>query len=535
MDVLAIFPEWLITHGAALMVVLPLMMGALCAVLPNERLAWLLVMIVTLICAVTGLGVLLTIMGGDTMSYAMGGWDPPKGIALEIDGLSAPVMLLISVMAVLCSIYALPATIAEVEPRKRAPFYAAFLVCFAGLLGMVATGDAFNVFVFLEVSSISTYVLVAMGSSRDRRALHSAYRYLILGSIGATFFVIGIGFLYMETGTLNMADMARVLRELDGGSRVSQVAFGFIIVGLGLKLAMFPLHMWLPGAYAHSPTYVTAFLASTATKAALYLLIRFIFTVFDPNVDYVAVIVTRLIVGVAVVGMLFASLQAIFQTDIRRALAYSSVAQVGYMLLGIGLATAGSVSAGYLHLINHAVIKGALFIAVGAFWYRFGITRVADMRGLGKTMPLTMGAFMIAGLSLIGLPFTAGFVSKYNLASAAADKGWWWAVAVIMFTSIFAIIYIGQMLKVAYFDDPHEIDGVAVVRNEAPLAMLIPLWILAGLSIVIGMGFDGGFVVEASEGAAKAIGFGPFVDGGFGFTAELNGLPENGLSAEVAP
>lgn len=528
MDVLSLFPDWILIHGAALIVVLPLLLGVIVAIMPSERLAWITTLIVTLICAVTGLGLLLTVMGGSEISYALGGWDPPHGIGFVIDGLNAPVLVLISLMAVLCTLYALPAVIAEVEPSKRAPFYAGFLICFAGLLGMVVTGDAFNVFVFLEVSSISTYVLVAMGASRDRRAIHAAYRYLILGSIGATFFVIGIGFLYMETGTLNMVDMARVLRELDGGSRVSQVAFGFIIVGLGLKLAMFPLHMWLPGAYAHSPTFVTAFLASTATKAALYLLIRFMFTVFDPNIDYVMTILTRLIIGVAVLGMLLASLQAIFQTDIRRLLAYSSVAQVGYMLLGVGLGTAAGVSAGYLHLMNHALIKGALFIAVGAFWYRFGITRITDLRGLGKTMPVTMGAFTIAGLSLIGLPFTAGFVSKVNLAQAAAAKGWWWAVGVIMVTSIFAIIYIGQMLKCAYFDDPPEINGVQVARNEAPLMMLIPLWILAALSIVIGMGFDGGWVVKAAEGAAEAVGLGPFVDGGFGFTASLDGAPAGG-------
>ena len=147
-------------------------------------------------------------------------------------------------------VYGMPATVAEIEPKKRAPFYAAFLICFAGLMGMVVTGDAFNVFVFLEVSSISTYALVAMGASRDRRALSASYNYLIMGSIGATFFVIGLGFLYMETGTLNMADMARILADLDGGSRVAKVAFGFIVVGLGLKLAMFPLHTW-PVSYTH--------------------------------------------------------------------------------------------------------------------------------------------------------------------------------------------------------------------------------------------------------------------------------------------
>ncbi|MGB0907831.1 MAG: monovalent cation/H+ antiporter subunit D family protein [Maricaulaceae bacterium] len=503
MDILSYTPEWVLTHGAAFIVVLPLLMAAIVAIMPSERLAWITAMIVTLLCSLCAFALLAVILGGDSITYAMGGWDPPYGIAYVVDGLSAPVLLLISAMGVLCTLYALPAVRAEVEPKKRAPFYAAFLVCFAGLLGMVITGDAFNVFVFLEVSSISTYVLVGMGASRDRRALAASFNYLILGSIGATFFVIGLGFLYMETGTLNMADMARILADLDGGSRVAQVAFGFIIIGLGLKLAMFPLHIWLPGAYAHSPSFVTVFLASTATKAALYLLLRFTFTIFDVSFDYVATVVMSLLVGFGVVGMMLASLQAIFQTDARRTLAYSSVAQVGYMLLGVGLGTAAGVAAGYLHLLNHAVIKGGLFIAIGAFWYRFGITRISDFKGLSKTMPLTMGAFTISGLSLIGVPFTAGFVSKVNLVMAAADKGWWWAVGVIVITSVLAIIYIGNMLRMAYFENPPEIDGVVVARNEAPLMMLIPMWILALLSIAIGINAD--FLTEVANGAANVL------------------------------
>ena len=434
----------------------------------------------------------------------MGGWAPPHGISLVIDALNAPVLVLIAVMSFITVIYAMPATIAEIKPNKRAPFYAAFLLCIAGLLGMVVTGDAFNVFVFLEVSSISTYVLVAMGAARDRRALSAAYNYLILGSIGATFFVIGIGFLYMETGTLNMADIGRILADTDGGSRVAKVAFGFIIIGLGLKLAMFPLHTWLPGAYAYSPTPVTAFLASTATKAALYLLLRFTFGVFDPSYSYVADVLMIVLVGLGVIGMIFASLQAIFQTDVRRMLAFSSVAQVGYMLLGIGIATTASVAAGYLHLINHALIKGGLFLALGAMWYRFGITRTEDFKGLAKTMPWTMGAFTILGLSLIGVPFTAGFVSKINLAEAAADAGWTWAVGVIMLTSILALIYIGRILLTAYFESPPKIGGVVVRRNEAPLMMLLPMWALAIASIIIGT-IEGGIVVDAATRAAELL------------------------------
>ena len=503
MDLLSFFPEWVMTHGAALLVVLPLLIGVVLAILPSEKLAWLLAFIVALICSVLAFCLVLQIFGGESLSYSMGGWDPPHGIPYVVDGLSAPLLLLISLMAVLCLFYAWPSVQAEVEPKKRAPFYAAFLVCMAGLLGMVVTGDAFNVFVFLEVSSISTYVLVGMGASRDRRALTASFNYLILGSIGATFFVIGLGFLYMETGTLNMADMARILRDLDGGSRVAQVAFAFIIIGLGLKLAMFPLHVWLPSAYAHSPSFVTAFLASTATKAALYLLLRFTFTIFDVSMDYVGHAVMILLVGFGVAGMIFASLQAIFQTDARRTLAYSSVAQVGYMLLGIGLATAAGAAAGYLHLLNHAVIKGGLFICLGAMWYRFGITRISDFRGLSKTMPWTMGAFTISALSLIGVPFTAGFVSKVNLASAAANEGWWWAVAVIVVTSILAIIYMGNILKEAYFREPPIVNGHVVARNEAPLMMLIPMWALALASIAIGINSD--LLVQAANGAAEIL------------------------------
>lgn len=503
MDLLSFFPEWVLTHGAALLVVLPLMVGVVLAILPSERLAWALAFIVAILCSVVAFSLVLQIFGGESLSYSMGGWDPPHGIAYVVDALSAPVLLLISLMAVLCLLYGWPSVRAEVEPKKRAPFYAAFLVCFAGLLGMVTTGDAFNVFVFLEVSSISTYVLVGMGASRDRRALNASFNYLILGSIGATFFVIGLGFLYMETGTLNMADMARILRDLDGGSRVAQVAYAFIIIGLGLKLAMFPLHVWLPSAYAHSPSFVTAFLASTATKAALYLLLRFTFMVFDVNINYVGQAEMIILVSFGVAGMIFASLQAIFQTDARRTLAYSSVAQVGYMLLGIGLASAAGAAAGYLHLLNHAIIKGGLFICLGAMWYRFGITRVSDFRGLSKTMPLTMGAFTILALSLIGVPFTAGFVSKVNLAIAAANEDWWWAVGVIVITSILAVVYMGNILKEAYFKEPPIIDGAVVARNEAPLMMLIPMWILAITSILIGINSD--LMIEAANGAAQLL------------------------------
>lgn len=499
--------SWLSTHGVAFAVVLPLIMAAVIALFPAiKRLAWLVALVVTVLIAVAAYTVLQVQGDLGAFIYQMGGWAPPHGISLRIDAVNAPILLLIASMGVLSLIYAQPAVAAEVSLERRGPFYAAVLLCIAGLMGMVVTGDAFNVFVFLEVSSISTYTLVAMGANRDRRALSAAFNYLILGSIGATFFVIGVGFLYAETGTLNMQDMRAILANLDGGSRVAQVAFGFIVVGLGLKLAMFPLHTWLPGAYAYSPTVVTAFLASTATKAALYLLYRFSFTVFDPSFDYVATVLTFVVTGLAVTGMIFASLQAFFQTDARRTLAFSSVAQVGYMLLGIGILTAAGLAGSYLHLINHAVVKGGLFLALGAMWYRFGITRISDMSGLSKTMPVTMAAFTILAFSLIGVPFTAGFVSKVALAEAAADRGWWWAVAVIMITSIIALFYMGRMMMVAYFNPPPaeclREDGT-VHRREAPILMLIPIIGLAMMSLAIGL--RGNIILSDLSDAASQV------------------------------
>jgi multicomponent Na+:H+ antiporter subunit D len=505
---LSLFPDWVLTHGPALLVVLPLMIAVLTALSRSEKLAWAATLTTAAVSIFLSAAALQHVFSIGPIDYAMGGWEPPLGISYHIDGLNAPILLLISLIAFFCTLYALPSVVAEVEPKKRPPFYAAFMVSLAGLLGMVTTADAFNVFVFLEVSSISTYVLVAMGSSRDRRALTSAYNYLIMGSIGATFFVIGIGFIYMQTGSLNMIDIAGILQETGAAeSRVTQLAFAFIIIGLGLKLAMFPLHMWLPGAYAYAPSFVTAFLAATATKAALYLLLRFVFTVFDPDWSFVATSLKYLIAGLAIIAMVAASLQAIFQKDVRRLLAYSSVAQVGYMLLGIGMATTLGLTAGYLHLINHAMMKGALFLAVGAFWYRFGITQIDDMRGLGRTMPWTMAAFTVAGLSLIGVPGTVGFVSKLTLVRAAAENGWWWAVGVIAVTSILAIIYIGRVIEHAYFQAPPKYGAVPVVRNEAPLMMLIPLWVLALSALAFGINAE--WTTSIAALAAEVLDAGP--------------------------
>lgn len=504
---LTLAPNWALEHAPALLVIFPFMLAPIVAILPNGRLAWMLSILGTgaaVIFSLILLGLVQTTPTG-VVSYAMGGWAPPMGIEFRVDALNGMILLLVTMMAFLASIFSWPTVLAEIPTRKRSLFYSAFLVCVAGLAGVAITGDAFNMFVFLEISSISTYVLVALGAGRDRRALPAAFEYLVMGTIGATFFVIGVGFLYAATGTLNMVDISQTLPEMTD-SRTVQAGFAFIVVGLGLKAAMWPLHQWLPNAYSYSPSFVTVFLSATATKVALYALIRFLFTVFKPDFAFEQASFGLIFMPLGIAAMVACSFQAVFQTDVRRMLAYSSVAQVGYMLLGISLGTMAGLSAGLFHLLNHAMIKGCLFMAVAGVVLTYQGTHVRDFAGLGRSAPWTMTAFAIAALSLIGVPLTAGFQSKLQLGYALFEQGMWWAVLLVVFSSFLAVIYMGRILEAVFFQPPA---NPRKKRQEAPLLLLIPLWVLALANIWFGIDTELPLGL-ARDAAASAFGLGAF-------------------------
>ncbi|MFQ5565527.1 MAG: monovalent cation/H+ antiporter subunit D family protein, partial [Paracoccaceae bacterium] len=421
------------------------------------------------------------VLAGGPVSYAIGGWAPPMGIEYRIDQANAFMLVLVSVMAALVTTYA-PRSIAdEIAPERQGWFYCVFLLCLTGLLGMAITGDAFNVFVFMEISSLAMYILIAMG--RDRRALVSAYQYLVIGTIGATFYVIGAGLLFTMTGTLNLVDIAGRLENIEN-TRPVIAALAFIGVGIGLKLALFPLHLWLPNAYAYAPSAATAFIASTATKVAVYLLLRFFFSIFGIGFAFGDTQVAPMLLVLAVAGMIVPSLVAIFQTNVKRMLAYSSVAQIGYIMLGIALVSQTGLTGGISHLFNHAIIKGTLFLAIGCMVYATGITRIEQMAGIGRTMPLTMGAFVLAGLGLIGVPGTAGFVSKWFLIMGAVEQGLWWLAAVIVITSLLAVIYVGRIVEIAWFREPV---GAAGTPRNPPPEMLAVTWVLAAATVWVGL------------------------------------------------
>ena len=485
------------THLPVLQVALPLIAAPVCVLLQRGRLAW---GFTTLVCwGLLAIAALLLdqVMSSGPISYRLGGWAPPIGIEYRLDGVNAFVLLILAGTAALMMPYARQSVEREVAPDRRHLFYAMFLLALTGLLGIVATGDAFNIYVFLEISSLASYVLIAQG--RRRRALTASYQYLIVGTIGASLILVGIGFLYAKTGTLNIADLAVRVHAL-GETPAILAAFAFITVGVLIKLALFPFHVWLPNAYAYAPSMVSAFLAATATKVGTYMLLRFVFTVFGAPFAFGSLPLKEMLLSLSLLAVLAGSLAALFQTDLKRLLAFSSVGQIGYLGVGIGLASVTGVTGALVHVFNHALMKGGLFLAVGAIAYRLGATDLSALNGLGRRMPFTMAAVVIGGLGLVGVPVTSGFVSKWYLVQGAFEAGLWPVALFVLVGSLVALAYVGRLVEAAYFRPPPP-DAEPV--REAPWAMQFSTWALIAGSVYFGLHTE--LTVGIAERAAAML------------------------------
>jgi len=486
-----------LTHLPILQVIVPLLAAPLCLILRRSSLVWLFSLIVSTMAFVISILLLQQVMTSGTIVYELGGWDAPWGIEYRIDELNAFLLLIITAISSVVLLAAQTSISKEIPEERHTLFYTLYLLSLTGMLGIVATGDAFNVFVFLEISSLSAYALIALGE--DRRALWASFQYLIMGTIGATFILIGIGLMYQMTGTLNMEDLSRRLPEV-AQTRTVFVSFAFVIVGICLKLALFPLHLWLPNAYTYAPSIVTAFFAATATKVAIYLLIRFTFSIFGLSFSFTTLPLQILFMALGLSGIFVASTAAIYQTNVKTLFAYSSIAQIGYMIVGFSVSTVTGLTATLLHVFNHALMKGALFLALGAVMYRIGSVQLSQFQGLGRQMPLTMAAIVIGGLSLIGVPLTVGFVSKWYLLMALIEQGWWPVAVLVVLGSLLAVVYVWRIVEMAYFK-PQLVGREAV--KEAPLSFLIPIWILVMANIYFGI--DTRLSVQVAQAAAQSL------------------------------
>ena len=466
----------------ALIVVVPL---AAAAIVPlagylSKSLAKLVTIAALLISNISAAAVLIHVLDEGTLNYHFGGWEPPWGIEYVYDPLSSVMALLVAFVALVVAVYAGPFLERDAK-FKTGIFYSLFLLLTVGLLGMMVTGDAFNLYVFLEISSLAGYALIAAGG---RKATVAAFRYLLIGTIGASFYLLGIGYIYGVTGTLNMADMVERLVPLMD-SPVIIVAIVMIVVGLGIKMALFPLHGWQPDAYTYAHPAAAALIAGVMAKVPAYVVLRFFFFVMSASagpVDKALQIMGML----AAAGIIVGSIMAIAQKDFRRMLAYSSVAQIGYIIVGFAIGNSLALIGAILHIINHGIMKSCLFLIAGGVKWRTGEHSIDKFMELNKKMPLTMGALMIAALSMVGLPPTAGFFSKLYLVLGAIESGMWFYVIIIIISSLLNAVYFFRILENVYMKKPiNEIkDRKQGGMFELPLQMLVPIIVL-GLGILI--------------------------------------------------
>ncbi|MCF2207839.1 monovalent cation/H+ antiporter subunit D family protein [Halobacterium salinarum] len=382
--------------------------------------------------------------GPARIAYVVGGFETPFGIELVVDGLSATVLVLIAVVSLGVLAYARRA-----GPRSNA-FYAIYMLLVAGLSGMTVTADLFNMYVFLEITGLTAYALVAAGE--DSRSTVAALKYLLVGTFGASLFLLGIGYAYVGTGTLNMADLAVKLADAD--PVLAQAAFALIVVGLFIKVAVFPLHTWQPDAYAGAPDTVSALISALVSTVAAYALLRVVYTVFGAGFLDSTPVARGILIGGAVVSIVAGSLLAVSQSEIKRVLAYSSVSQFGLILAAIAIGNDTALTGAAIHLVGHAVMKGGLFLTAGVVATETGARTIDEFDGLADRSPVAAGAFGVLAVSMVGVPPTVGFAGKWYIAIGAAEAGSWALLAVIVASTLLTLAYFLRLVERMFFRAP---------------------------------------------------------------------------------
>jgi multicomponent Na+:H+ antiporter subunit D len=450
------------------------------------------------------------IIGGvnEPISYKIGGWEPVNGIPIAIylvlDGFSVFMLCIINLLAFLSGFYAI-SYIRKYTAENN--FYALFSLMVAGMNGVVLTGDLFNLFVFLEIAVIASYALVAFGIEKEE--LEASFKYQVLGGLASLLILFGIGLLYWNTKTLNIADISVIIKTSAYNKFLifSQLV---LIAGFGLKAAIIPFHAWLPDAHSSAPSPISSMLSGVLIKAiGIYAIIRLFFNMFAISHE-IAITITTL----GILSMVIGSLLAIGQWDIKRMLAYSSISQIGYIIMGVGVGlmilTSGgnktiaalSIFGGLFHLVNHAVFKGLLFLSAGAVEYRTGIRDLNKLGGLAGKMPVTSSSSLIASLSISGMPPFNGFFSKLVIIIAAIQGHYYWLAAIAIIISIITLAYFLKLQKNTFYGKAS--DKTNNIK-EVPFTMCFSMIVLAVLCLALSLLIIPGIREAVMEPVVNAI------------------------------
>jgi multicomponent Na+:H+ antiporter subunit D len=438
--------------------------------------AWIVLLVTTALAA----GLVARLLAGGPFSYGLGGWVAPYGIELRFDHFSAWVLPL-AALFVLIVPFAWRYLDGVVPVARRPAFYALLLLNCGGMVGFSVSGDLFNLFVFMEVVSLSSYALVAVGGRG--LAAWAALKYLLIGAVSSLLMLFAVSLLFALTGSLNIADVAVVLREV-GGTAPVMVAFAALAVSFMVKAALFPVHVWLPDAHAIAPSPVSAVLSGMVVKVGIIGMLR-VYQLFFASGVLGLEAFNLTLVWLGAISIVGAAFLAIFQDDIKLMLAYSTISNVGYIVLGLGLASPYALIGAAVHVFNHALIKATLFLAAGAILHRTGYRTLSDLRGVGRTMPQTSAAMAIGAVAIVGLPPTAGFVCKWYIALGAFEANQGGFGFALVFGALFIFIYYIRMVNAFYFQQPVRVE--VAQASEVPWSMRAPVIVLAALCLIMGV------------------------------------------------
>jgi multicomponent Na+:H+ antiporter subunit D len=432
--------------------------------------------------------------------YLLGGHEARLGIEIVVNPFSAFFTLFIVFLASIVYLYSCGDSTEGIEEKEFGRYYVLLFILLFSMFGILYTNDLFNTYVFIEILSITTCSIISI--KRKKETYTSAFRYVMLNEIGSLSYLFGVALLYMVTGYTNITLVHESLNSswpLFSSNII--IAVGFMIVGLGIKAAIFPFHIWLPDAHSSAPSTSSAILSAIVVKVYILILVKVLYLLFGVDILN-ALNVSIILIVLASVGMIMGSIFAIAQKDIKRMLGYSSVAQVGYIIMGVGLLNVVGLQAAFFHIVSHAIMKAALFLSVGIVIYYKHIKKVKDFSGLGFQMPLTMGVFTIASLGMIGIPLTSGFISKLNLGLATLSSGRGILVVVIVISGLLNVVYYLPIIIQAFLKDNKDNQRHMTIER-VPKIMIYPVMFLGLLILVFGIYPD--LIMGMIERAAASL------------------------------